>query len=977
MPLAAQAQERATVSGTVRTPTGAPVATAQVQVVGSTTGAITNAAGAYRLTVAGSPGQRVTLRASKLGHASQEVAVTLSSGETTQNFTLAEQAVGLQGLVITGSPSGEVTKREVPNAVTQLPTAEVVSRVPSITNVTGVLQGRVPGLQVMTQAGTEGSAARVRIRGVSSLSAGSSPIYVIDGVRMYGGTQGGFDLLGQSQSALDAIHPQEIESIEVIKGPAAATLYGADAANGVIQILTKKGRPGQQRLQFTGRTSYGEQEWNALTFTNYTLCTPTRIADTVNWPGCTGLSANTIISNDFLREDPQALRTGHNRMYHLDATGGGERFGFFLSGSMDNNDGVVYNNTFDRLAGRGNFTIAPSDKFGTDVNIGYYQTRTRLPLSDNASNGLTRNANRGIPGRLGPFAVGWRGLSPTEINAFDDNTRSDRFIFSSTLRYSPFPWFRNRVSGGFDYSVRNNVEFYEKDLTGKAPYGAVAATGARYQYKPISRLYTFDYAGTISAALHRSLNSELSFGTQVIANRSESLQGNAEGLSSNSLNLIGSALVNTASEGLSEQSTVGFFVQEKLGWRDRLFFTVGLRADDNSAFGENFTFVGYPKVGASWVISEEPFFHVPSLDQLRLRAAWGRAGNAPAPYSAERNFANTNFVVSDAGTALGSALIANNYGNQDLRAEQGQEYELGFDGSLLNGRIAVDFTYYKKVTRDALVPVPAPPSSGFTANVLQNVGQISNRGTELAIDILPVETRNFTWSTRINHATNKNRLDTFGGVRTDPIYQGFSLTNGGVRTAEGAPLGQFYGTVPSRDANGNLLRTASGALIVDRDTVFFGGNLPTRTISWDNNFRLFRNFSVGFQLDHQAGGYQINLTRRTRTLDGLTLDIVDPAADTVQKRILTSNAFAQWIEKSDFTKLREVSASYTLPQSFTRRFGSEQMVFTLSGRNLHTWTKYRGTDPEVNADASGDFLLAETNSIPPTRRVTASITVRF
>lgn len=987
LPAAAQAQERTTISGTVRTPSGNPVASATVQVVGTPTGAVTNATGQYRLALTSPAGQAVTLRASKLGHSSQQAQVTATPGASiTQNFTISEQSISLEGVVATGSPTGETTRREIPNAVTQLQTAEVVDRAPAITNVNSILQGRVPGLQVTTPAGTEGVASRVRIRGVSSISAGSSPIYVMDGVRMFGGTQAGFGLSGQAQSALDVVSPQEIESIEVIKGPAAATLYGADAANGVIQIITKKGRPGQQRIQLTARTSYGEQEWAARTFTNVTMCTQARIdariaanaqfyAGQPLWPGCQGVTPNTLISADLLRDDPLALRTGPTRSHHLDARGGGERFGFFLSGSLDNNEGVLYNNEFDRIATRGNFTIAPADNFGADVNMGYYHMRTRLPLSDNSSNSVTRNANRAIPGRQGNFGVGWANLSPTEVNLFDDQTRTDRFIFSSTLRYQPFKWFRNRLSGGFDYSNRDNVDFYPIDVTGKAPYGAVAATGARYQFKPVARLYTLDYAGTLSADLRRSLSSEFTFGSQVIASRNTTLQGNAEGLPSNSVNLIGLALTNTASEGKSEQSTVGFFAQEQLGWRDRVFITGGLRTDDNSAFGEGFDFVVYPKLGASWVISEEPFFHVPVLEQLRLRAAWGRAGNSPSPYSAERNFASTNVVTSESG-ATRTGLVFSNAGNQNLHAEQGQEIELGFDGSLLNGRLGVDFTFYNKNTHDALVPVPPAPSSGFTANVLQNVGTINNRGTELALDILAIETRNFSWTTTINRSTNKNKLVSWGGVRDQPIYQGFALTNLGVRTTEGAPLGQFYGTVPSRDANGVLLRTATGALIVDRDTVFYGNNLPTRSLSWDNSVRVMRNFRFGWQLDHQGGHYQINLTHRTRTLDLITAATEDPAADSLQRRILLSGSGAQWIEKADFTKLREISASFTLPHRFTRRFGSDEVVFTVAGRNLHTWTNYTGTDPEVNADNT-DFTGAETNAIPPTKRVSASLSFRF
>jgi TonB-linked SusC/RagA family outer membrane protein len=982
-PAALAAQDRTTISGTVRASSGEPIGSAQVQVVGTGPRVLTTPQGTYRLVVPGERGSRVRLRASKLGSSSQEVQVVLGSDAVTQNFSLAEQSISLEAVVATGSPAGTATRREVANSVAQVATAEIVDRVPSIPNVTAVLQSRIPGVQVMTQAGTEGTSQRIRIRGVSSVSAGSAPIYVIDGVRMNGGSQGGFDLSGAVQSASDAVHPQDIESIEVIKGPAAATLYGADAANGVISITTKKGRPGQPRVRVTARSSYGEQEWGGKTLTNYTLCTPARIAASGSgaigsFPGCSGLEANTLISANLLRDDPNALRTGHTRTQHLSATGGGERFGFFVSGNYDNNDGVVYNNNFRRLSGRTNFTFSATDALNAQVNLGYYRTDVRLPFSDNSSNGLTRNANRAVPGRLGTFGIGWLGLSPTEINAFDDQTRTDRYLFSTTVRYQPFSWFQNRLSGGFDYNNRKNERFYRIDTTGKVPYGAVNATGAVLQFKPLNRLYTVDYAGTVTAGLPRGVDSETSFGAQVIAARAESLQGNADGLSSNNVKLLSLASNTQAFEGLSEQSTVGFFAQQKFSWRDRLFITAGLRTDDNSAFGEEFEFVVYPKLGASYVISEEAFFNVPGVDQLRLRGAWGRAGNSPAPYSAERTFAVTQYVLADA-TARGG-LVPTAFGNSALHAEQGEEFEVGFDGSLFNGRIALDFTYFNKVTKDALVPFPAPPSSGFTGNRFENAGKISNRGTEATLSVIPVERRNFNWESRIAHSTLRNRLENFGGVRDEPIFQCFTTANLGCVIRPNSPLPQFFGTVPSRDDAGNYLRTASGNLIVDRDTIFFGGSLPTRTLSWENNFRVFRNLRFGAQLDHQGGHYQLNLTRRTRANDGVLREaILTPAStaqDTLNRTILLSGAGAQFIEKADFVKLREVSASYTLPSRFTRRAGSDEVILTVSGRNLRTWSDYTGSDPEVNADNS-DFLLAETNAIPPTRRVTASLTVRF
>jgi TonB-dependent starch-binding outer membrane protein SusC len=917
----------------------------------------------------------------------------------TRNFTLSDQALTLDAVVVTGSPTGQATRREVPNTVSTIETAEVVERNSSIVNISSVLQSRVPGLQVMTQSGTEGTSPRVRIRGISSINAGSSPIYVIDGVRMAGGSLTAFGVSGASLSASDAIHPADIESIEVIKGPAAATLYGADAANGVISITTKKGRPGQQRVQVSSRVTYGEQDFTGRTFTNYTLCTQARIdqrfpgndvlrANLPVYPGCQGQSANSIISGDILAEANNALRTGHTRTYSVGATGGGERFGFYLSGNLDNNDGVVYNNEFQRISARSNFVIAPSDKLDANVNVGFYRTDVNLPLSDNASNGLTRNANRGTPGRRNAFDVGWLGLSPTEINAYDNRTRMDRFLVSSVVRWQPFTWFQHRLAGGFDYNNRINEVFFARDAAGLnngctsagfCPYGPTAASGSRDQIRPTDRLYTVDYAGTITNHLPRDVSSTLTFGSQLIATNFGYVQTASSGFAPGGVTLIGRGTTNTSTEEVTEQRTVGFFVQETVGWRDRLFITAGLRSDDNSAFGDEFSVVVYPKVGASYVISEEPWFNVPFVDQFRVRGAWGRAGNAPAPYSADRTYIPSTGVGSDNTPVQG--LFTNSFGNPNLKAETGEEYELGFDGSLLNGRVALDFTYFNKTTADALIPVPTPPSGGFPGNVNQNVGEINNRGTELTVSVMPIERENFSWETRIAHGTLRNRFVSFGGVREEPIYGGFSVAGTGVILAPGKALGTLFGTEISTDpATGAYLRNPNGTLVVNRDTVFFGGALPTRTLSWENNFRMFRNLRFSVQLDHQGGHYQLNLTRRTRTFDGLVRETIltptSTAADSLAREVLLSGAGAQYIEKADFVKLREVSASYSLPSRFTRNFGSDEVIFSLSGRNLHTWTDYTGTDPEVNADNS-DFLLAETNAIPPTRRVTASILVRF
>jgi TonB-dependent SusC/RagA subfamily outer membrane receptor len=360
-PLFAQA---GTISGRVTDAASQrPLAGAQVQVTGATRSAVTNADGDYTLTVG--PGS-VTVRASTLGYSSQSRTVTVAAGQaTTANFALQTSAISLNELVVTGTP-GATEKRELGNSVTTVHAADITDKAP-VTNVTQLLAARAPGLTIMQPSGSLGTAAAIRIRGLGSVQAGNAPIFYIDGVRMFGGNQGGFGVGGQTASNLDAINPNDIESIEVIKGPAAATLYGADAAAGVIQIITKKGRSGRQSLQWSGKVEMGNNEWKEGMPTNYTLCTAARIAS-ASWPGCAGLAANTVLTE---RPLESALETGDVQNFNLNVRGGGERFSFYLSGDREDETGVFVNNAFARTSGRGNFSVTPSDFFDVTGSIAF------------------------------------------------------------------------------------------------------------------------------------------------------------------------------------------------------------------------------------------------------------------------------------------------------------------------------------------------------------------------------------------------------------------------------------------------------------------------------------------------------------------------------------------------------------------------------------------------------------------------------
>lgn len=950
----------------------------QIVVPGTARRALTDAAGQF--TLSGVPAGATRVRAELIGFSGGERTVTVAAGQTaTVEFQLSQSAVSLDAIVVTGT-AGATQKRSIGNAVTTVQAAEVVAKAP-ITTVTQLLQGRTAGLTVLPGSGTVGTAANIRIRGASSLSAGNQPVFYVDGVRINSTGQGGFGTGGstvQPTSALDAINPEDIESIEVIKGPAAATLYGADAATGVVQIITKKGKAGQQGIQWNAKAEVGQSDWHLEHPTNFTLCDAAKVADNRRWPGCANQAPGTLLQDNPLERDPTALRTGDLRSFTLSARGGGERYSFYVSGDREDEDGVFYNNFFGRTSGRANFSVNPLEQLDFNINTSYTRTQAQIPNNDNSSNGLLRNAYRGQPGASFPFEEGYRGLGPSFINQYNNQTRGERFILGSTVNYRPFSWFRNRLTAGLDMNDRLNTLFFTIDTTGAQPFGADASRGAIYQFAPKTHVWTLDYAGTVTNDLPRELSSDFSFGMQVNARRFESLQGEGVGLTTNRTRLISSAAETRAFESFSEQNSVGFFVQEQLGWRNRLFVTGAVRVDDNSAFGQDFSVVVYPKLAVAYTISEEPFFNVSTVDQLKLRAAWGQAGNSPEPFSADQTFGATTVTLADGSTA--SAIRTDAFGNPNLQAETGQELELGFDASLLGGRVGVEATYYNKRMNDALVPIPVAPSTGFggpgNRNRLENLGTIANRGFELSLSGTPVSTRPVSWDVRLTASTNQNELVSFGG-RDEPIdFGSFAIVQ---RHIQGYPLAGYWARDVVRDESGRPLLNARGQAMLDDSLFYVGSSTPTREVSLTNTVTLLRNVSLYVLTDYKGGYYMWNALQyvRNRT-DQNTFEINNPDADPADVAARkTLNYTLPYIQKADFVKLREVSVSYSLPTSLIRRLGSDQATLQLAGRNLAIWTDYGGADPELNFSNDATFARADYASVPMIRKVVASVNLSF
>lgn len=973
--LPAVAQATGTVRGQVTdASTQRPLSGAQISILGTTRRAVTNAAGEYAISnvAAGT----VQLRAAMIGHNSSTRSVVVGAGATaTADFALGTSAISLDALVVTGT-AGATQQRAVGNAVTTVAVADVVEKAP-VANVTQILQARSPGVTVLPGSGTVGTAANIRIRGTGSLNANNQPVFYIDGIRMSSGGQGGFGTgtsTVQQTSALDAINPEDIESIEVIKGPAAATLYGADAAAGVIQIITKKGRAGRQAIEWTGKAEVGRSDWHLDHPTNYTLCTEAKVKDTRRWPGCSNVAVGTLLSDNPLERDATALRNGDLQSYTLSARGGGERFSFYASADREEEEGVFLNNFYNRTSGRMNFAVNPLEELDFNVSVGYTRSQAQVPNNDNSSNGLLRNAYRGQPGASFPFDEGYRGLSPRFINTYDNQTRAERFTLGTTATYRPFTWFQNRLTAGLDMNNRLNTLFFAIDTTGAAPFGADASQGAIYQYAPQTHNWTLDYAGTITNELPRDVSSAFSFGMQLNATRFEALQAEGVGLTTNQTRLVGSAATTRASENFSEQNSLGFFVQEQVGWRDRLFLTGAVRVDDNSAFGRDFSTVIYPKASVSYVISEEPFFNVPAVNQLKLRAAWGQAGNSPAPFAADQTYEASVVTLADGRSV--SAVTTDAFGNPNLKAETGSEIELGMDAGLFENRAGIEATYYNKKTYDALVPVNVAPSLGFGGVQLQNLGTISNEGLELAVFGTPFESRPATWEVRLAASTNRNELVSFGGRDEPIIFGAFSAVQ---RHTEGFPLAGYWAKDVVRGEDGRPVLNDRGNATLNDSAYFVGSSTPTREVSLANTLTLFGNLRLYALLDHKGGYYMWNALAYVRNRsDQNTFEINDPNADPADVAARkTLNYTAPYIEKADFVKLREVSMTYQIPSRLIGRFGTEQASLTLAGRNLAIWTDYSGADPELNFSGAADFARADYASVPMMRKLVASVNFTF
>lgn len=1015
--LPTMARAQGTVTGRVTDAgTGTPIADARVLIVGTTIGAPTTADGRY--TLRNVPAGQAEVRVLRIGYGEQKKPVAIVAGQSvTVDFAIQPVAISLAPMVVTAT--GETRRVELGNSIPQI-NAEERTKTQPISNVSDLLTAQAPGVQVLPSNMT-GTASRIRIRGISSISLSSDPIYVIDGIRMTSASGGATTLStgGSIVSRVNDINPDDIENIEVVKGPSAATLYGTDAANGVIVITTKKGRAGAQR--WSARAEFGTIDQKVNDFpTAYSLWG--RRGAGSSQPNCSvtsivsGACVQDSLTSFNLFNDPETtpFGIGHRQSYGLSVSGGPEALRYYASIDFEeqadafklpefdearmkaNNEAIRpdmrHPNALQRTSVRLNVNGAPSSQLDLGVTMAFVQTDQRLPQSDNNTFGVFSHAYRGLGfkdttmagARSRSFSgttplYGYRAMTPGEVYRIQYHTGATRVITGANLNYRPLSWLSARGNFGVDYTGSVDQSLCRRaDCIGNTTRLLGFANNNTVRFYN----YSADVGVTGTFNPFAWLNSKTTLGTQYV--NSQTLQNFAGGQQLPvGATTVSAAAIPASGEATGLSKTLGAFVEEAVAIRDRLFLTGAVRTDQNSAFGTNFQRVYYPKASVSWVISEEPFFPALGwLNQFRLRSAYGASGVQPGPNDALQTFAAGSI---NADRIDQPALFTGAPGNANLKPERATEYEGGFEARLFSSRLTFDVGYYNKLTKDALLSEILIPSAGVGNRIRRvNIASVKNVGWEGLVTAVPVHGDRLGWDVSLNGSLNTNKIVSMGSVAPQVATT--------YRNTAGYPiLGYWEKGYTYADADNNGVIT-KGEIQVDTAASFQGYAVPRYELALTNGLDfLDRKVRLQALIDYK-GGYKIeNVTEEFRCLQGNCRAVNDKTAPlweqarAVAMRELTATdpnraqrqTYAGYIEDGSFIRFRELSLSFTPEEAFAAKYlKARSATFSLAVRNLGFLKKnYSGVDPEMNYGNSN--IANEFQTSPTPRVVTFRVNVGF
>ena len=950
------------VAGTVTT-TGVaePIAGARVTVVGTRLGAITDDAGRFR--IASVSGTTVTLEVRRIGY--QVARVQARVGQTDVAIQLVTSAVSLEQVVVTGTV-GASQKRELGNSVTQIDASKVTAVAP-IQDMQQLINGRAPGVVVMPASGAVGTGSQVRVRGIASFSLSNSPLLYVDGVRVNNNPATGpqNQSFGSSTiSRLNDINPEDIQSIEILKGPSAATLYGTEASNGVINIITKRGTTGAAR-------------WNAVVKqgVNYLQNWKTRFPTNYGIPKVGPDSGQVVaVSMDSLvaANKGDLFRDGRYQESELSVSGGSSLFNYYASGNLLDSQGAEPSNNTRKYNGRVNIGINPSTKFHVSTDMGYITGPTYLS-AEAGYGGRVWSTLLATPTTYGSTAKpSWQhgfysGLPYQYDLQYKLWQDLDRFTASVKFDHEPTTWLQHRLTLGIDRTNTGDNYLYPRiDSLNQYSSFSGDALGYRELDQTTTTYRSIDYAASATWSPTSSLRTTSSAGAQYYHDATNAIDAWGSVFPFQGLTTVNATTTGKGqAQDYFDDATLGYYGQEELAWRDRLYLTAALRWDNSSAFGQNVNKVVYPKYSASYVMSEESFWQnnpwLSRVSSFRVRAAYGEAGKAPGTYDALRTFS----PVSGPGDS--PAITPLSIGNPNLGPERGKEYELGFDASALGDRVSYELTYYHKKTTDAILFAQLPPSIGFSGTAPINAGGILNTGWEQSLRITPYRGDRLDWDLNFNYATNDNKVLS--------LLNGQSFVSAGtyLRHAVGYPAFGWWerqlvsaqvdakgvgipSTMMCNDGKGGSTPCYDGSGKLVAPLVYLGRSVPPREGSISTTLTFLKNFSVYTQFDFKNGQKKLDGNTRVRcTFFGGRCPEnfptkFDPATlNSVRQAEINSNRqFVDFlITSASFTKWRELTFAYNLPDRYAHLAHATHAAINLSGRNLHTFTGYQGFEPEA------------------------------
>lgn len=982
-----------------------PLPAANVLVRGTSNGAVADFNGQYTLTV---PSGDVVLVFSYVGYESQEIAI---NNRTEINVALNESAA-LQEVVVVGY--GTVKKSDLTGSVVSLKTKDMTPG--ANINLQQAMLGRVAGVQVYQKSGEPGSAMSVKIRGVSSITAGNDPLYVIDGIPVndgapVGGNGVGFVNNPNPRNTLNSLNPADIESIEILKDASATAIYGARGANGVVMITTKRGQEGKLRLTYSG--NYGVQNVAKTP----QMLTGTQYRDVLNAIIDAGGGVKTErVADQVENTDWQKTlqQQGTSQSHDLAFSGGTNTTKFYFSLGYFNQEGVLLNSGVDRYSARLNLENRVANKYAVGINLNtsyIYDLYNAVGLGVN-ENGSAQYAAMYYDPTAPIYAadgsynrsqfIGTTMDNPLAIingqQANSDSYRTFGNIFGEYY-LSPALSIRAKLGGDINSSQRNTW-IDPSTLQGVQNGGIATITyGQRSYYMGEGTLNFVKSYGdkhninAVAGATYENFGSN-SFGATGRGYTLTDLKYNAIGTGTSTLNSIGS--------GRAASRLISYLGRVNYSFNNRYLLTASIRADGSSRFGENNRFGYFPSGAIAWKLHEEGFLKSSKfIEELKLRASYGAIGN--------QSIANFLFLTTFSGggdaifnNARVTSIAPTRNANPDLKWEAAKQTDIGLDFVLMKGRIRGTVEYYERRTTDLLLGVPLPLSTGFGSQT-RNIGSMKNSGIELSLALDVVKTKSFQWVFDGNASTLKNEVLSLGGAAS--IFTGDAgfITGAGIITP-GQSMGSYYGyKVLGVWQTGDDFTTTTAAVkpgdvkyadingdktITDADRVILGKSLPDFIFGLTNNFT-YKGLSLAVFIEGSQGAsllsndmidsyFPVSFRRNKLAIpylnrwtpDNPTNDYPSFVNPTVQgQRIVNSRT----VQDASYVRIQSLRLGYNLPLK-SKRISNVNLYVV--GQNLHTFTKYIGVDPAINA-IGNDVLRIDYSSFPFTRTFMGGLSLQF